>query len=160
QIWAARRQGAAGNAHQARRNAARSCAGRDDRWVVLERQRRYRGHARGVRRGPQLMARTLINVPPKAKRGDLVEGKALIAPPMESGFRVGPSGQPIPRDIITLSTCTYNGTEVFRAELSPAIAANPFISFFTVAMESGRLEFRWTGDNGFDATASADIIVE
>ena len=33
----------------------------------------------------------------------------------------------IPRDIITLFTCTYNGEEIFRAELSPAIAANPFI---------------------------------
>ena len=52
---------------------------------------------------------------------------------MESGYRVGPNGAMIPRDIIRLFTCTYNGEEMFRAELSPAIAANPFLSFFTTA---------------------------
>ncbi len=39
----------------------------------------------------------------------------------------------IPRDIVRLFVCTYNGAEVFRAELHPAIAANPFIVFSTVA---------------------------
>ena len=34
--------------------------------------------------------------------------------------------------------------KIFRAELSPAIAANPFISFFTVATESGTIAFDWT----------------
>jgi sulfur-oxidizing protein SoxZ len=104
--------------------------------------------------------RVLLNVPPKAKRGDIVEIKTLIAHPMESGYRVGTNGQKIPRDIITLFTCRYNGAEVFRAELSPAIAANPFIAFCTVATESGTLEFRWTGDNGFAASRTAAITVE
>ena len=106
------------------------------------------------------MTRTLIGVPGTAKRGDIVEIKTLIAHPMESGFRIGTGGKPIPRDIITLFTCTYNGAEIFRAELSPAIAANPFIAFSTVATESGTLEFRWTGDNGFAATETARITVE
>ena len=47
---------------------------------------------------------------------------------METGYRIGPNGALIPRDIIRLFTCTYNGEEIFRAELSPAIAANPFLS--------------------------------
>ena len=79
---------------------------------------------------------------------------------MESGYRVGTNGALIPRDIITLFTCTYNGQEIFRAELSPAIAANPFIAFFTTATESGTLAFRWSGDNGFSATETAVITVE
>ena len=49
--------------------------------------------------------------------------------------------------------------EVFRAELHPAMAANPLISFTTVATESGTLEFRWTGDNGYSATEKAEIKV-
>jgi sulfur-oxidizing protein SoxZ len=106
------------------------------------------------------MARALLNVQPVAKRGDMIEIKTLIAHPMESGFRVGTNGTMIPRDIITLFRCTYNGAEIFRAELSPAIAANPFISFFTVATESGRLEFSWTGDNGFSQTETAELAVE
>ena len=50
--------------------------------------------------------------------------------------------------------------EIFRADLHQAIAANPFITFFTVATESGTLEFRWTDDNGKGETASAKIAVE
>jgi sulfur-oxidizing protein SoxZ len=106
------------------------------------------------------MARALTNVPAKAKRGDIIEIKTLISHPMESGYRVGTNGQLIPRDIIHRFVCTYNGDEIFRAELSPAIAANPFISFFTVATESGSIAFEWTGDNGFAASERADITIE
>ena len=106
------------------------------------------------------MARVMINVPATAKRGDIIEIKTLIAHPMESGFRIGTDGTAIPRDIITLFTCSYNGEEIFRAELSPAIAANPFIAFFTTATESGTIVFRWTGDNGFSTTETAAITVE
>ena len=38
------------------------------------------------------MARALINVPPTAKRGEIIEIKALISHPMETGFRRGPDG--------------------------------------------------------------------
>ena len=106
------------------------------------------------------MTRALINVPPKAKRGDIIEIKTLISHPMETGYRVGTNGSLIPRDIVTRFTCAYNGEEIFRVELSPAIAANPFIAFFTTATESGTLVFRWSGDNGFSATETAAITVE
>ena len=106
------------------------------------------------------MTRVLINVPAGAKRGDVIEIKTLTSHPMESGYRVGTNGAPIPRDIISLFICAYNGEQVFRAELSRAIAANPFISFFTIATESGTIEFRWSGDNGFSATETAAITVE
>jgi sulfur-oxidizing protein SoxZ len=106
------------------------------------------------------MARVLINVPARAKRGEVIEVKTLISHPMESGYRVGTNGALIPRDIITLFTCTYNGEEIFRAGLSPAIAANPFIAFFTIATESGTLAFHWSGDNGFATTETAAITVE
>jgi sulfur-oxidizing protein SoxZ len=101
----------------------------------------------------------LVNVPGTAKRGEVIEIKTLVSHPMETGYRRTQVGAPIPRDIIRLFVCTYNGTEVFRAELHPAIAANPFIVFSTVATESGTLAFQWTGDNGFSATESADITV-
>jgi sulfur-oxidizing protein SoxZ len=44
-------------------------------------------------------------------------------------------------------------------ELHPAIAANPLIAFTTVATESGTLEFRWSGDNGYAVSESAGITV-
>jgi sulfur-oxidizing protein SoxZ len=106
------------------------------------------------------MARPLINMPLKAKRGEIVEIKTMISHVMEPGYRFTTTGARIPRDIVTSFSCSYGGVEVFRADFSPAIAANPFITFFTVATESGTLEFKWTGDNGFSETAAATITVE
>ncbi|GLR88931.1 thiosulfate oxidation carrier complex protein SoxZ [Bradyrhizobium iriomotense] len=106
------------------------------------------------------MASALINVPARAKRGDVVEIRTLTSHIMETGFRRTAAGDLVPRDIITSFTCRYNGTEIFRADLFPAIAANPYLSFFTVARESGKFEFEWIGDNGFVSTASASITVE
>jgi sulfur-oxidizing protein SoxZ len=106
------------------------------------------------------MAASLINVPARAKRGEVIEIKALTSHIMETGFRHTESGEVVPRNIITSFSCLYNGVEVFRADLFPAIAANPFISFSTIAMDSGSFEFRWIGDRGFSETASAQITVE
>lgn len=105
------------------------------------------------------MASALINVPARARRGEIIEIKALISHPMETGYRRSQVGALIPRDIIRLFVCSYNGVEIFRAELHPAIAANPFIAFSTIATESGTLAFQWTGDNGFSVTQSAEITV-
>ena len=106
------------------------------------------------------MPSTLINVPKKATRGQVIEIKTLMSHIMETGFRHTATGELIARDIITSFTCRYNGAEIFRADLFPAIAANPFITFFTTATASGKFEFEWIGDNGFSETASASIIVE
>ncbi len=106
------------------------------------------------------MASTLINVPAKAKRGDVIEIKTLMSHIMETGYRHTSSGEAVPRDIITSFTCRFNGKEIFRADFFPAIAANPFMSFFTTVTESGKFEFEWVGDKGFSESASAPIIVE
>ena len=106
------------------------------------------------------MASALINVPAKANRGDVIEIKTLMSHVMETGYRRTAAGELIPRNIITSFSCRYNGAEIFRADLFPAIAANPFFAFFTTATESGTFEFSWIGDRGFSETASASIIVE
>jgi sulfur-oxidizing protein SoxZ len=106
------------------------------------------------------MPSALINVPAKARRGEIIEIKTLMSHIMETGYRRTASGELIPRNIITSFACRYNGVEIFRADLYPAIAANPFISFFTVATESGKFDFEWIGDQGFSETASAAISVE
>ena len=106
------------------------------------------------------MASALINVPKRAKPGEIIEIKTLMSHVMETGYRRTATGEIIPRDIITSFACRYNGVEIFRADLFPAIAANPFITFFTVATESGKFDFEWIGDKGFSETASAAITVE
>lgn len=98
------------------------------------------------------MARTLIQVPASARKGEVIEVRVTIAHPMETGYRPGADGRVLPRDIIRRFQCRYNGELVFSAELFPAISANPYLSFHLLAGESGTLEFEWQGDNGFAQT--------
>jgi sulfur-oxidizing protein SoxZ len=105
------------------------------------------------------MARALINVPKTARRGEIVEIRAMVAHPMETGYRMGPNGVNMPRDIIRRFVCAYDGEEVFAAELFPAMSANPFIAFTLLATTSGTISFAWTDDAGETQTASADITV-
>ncbi|WP_430397098.1 thiosulfate oxidation carrier complex protein SoxZ [Ferrovibrio sp.] len=105
------------------------------------------------------MARALINFPRNVKKGEVFEIRTLVSHPMETGYRPGPDGQVAPRDIIRRFTCHYGSEVVFRAEMHQAIAANPFISFTTVATESAMLSFTWEGDNGFSQTEAIAITV-
>jgi sulfur-oxidizing protein SoxZ len=106
------------------------------------------------------MARVLISAPDKARRGEVIEIRTLISHVMETGFRYTSTGELVPRDIITSFTATYNGEEIFRAQLHPGIAANPFITFCTVATDSGKIELKWAGDNGYSASEQVSISVE
>ena len=105
------------------------------------------------------MARTLITIPAEARRGEVIEIRCLIAHPMETGFRTGDDGRPLPRRLIRRFRCFYRGEQVFSAELFPAVAANPLISFFVRASESGDLRFSWEGDEGFSQSEIRSLTV-
>jgi sulfur-oxidizing protein SoxZ len=105
------------------------------------------------------MARVLLNVPRNATRGEVITIRTLIQHVMETGYRPDASGVVAPRDIIRRFTCRYDGEVIFQAELSPAIAANPFLSFSTVATRSGPVEMTWEGDNGFMQTETRELTV-
>ena len=100
-----------------------------------------------------------ISLPKSVNRGESVAVRVAIQHPMETGYRVGLGGEIIPRDIIQTFTCSYNGVEIYRADFSPAIAANPLLTFHTVAVATGTLDFRWTGDNDFELVQTASITV-
>lgn len=91
---------------------------------------------------------TMINIPETAAAGDIVEIKILISHPMETGFRTGPDGALVPRNIIHDFRCVYAGNVVFRAAIFPAIAANPFLGFCLRATETADVELIWTDEAG------------
>ncbi len=98
-------------------------------------------------------------LPAQPKRGEVVEVSILIQHDMETGYRRDDEGRVIPRDCINLLTCRYDGVEVFRADLSSGIAANPYLQFHTVAVASGELEFSWIDDLSVQGEARASIAV-
>jgi sulfur-oxidizing protein SoxZ len=95
----------------------------------------------------------------EAKKGDLVEVKALVAHIMESGQRKDAKGETIPRKILNKFTCTVNGKEVFAADFEPAVAANPYIQFKFKAEESGAVLLTWTDDDGSTIVGEEAITV-
>ncbi len=103
------------------------------------------------------MARALITVPKTAKRGEIIEIRALVQHSMETGYRRSSEGNLLPRDLIRKFSCRFvdaskpghAGDIVFAATMHAAIAANPYLSFNLRAVSSGTLVFNWDGDNGF-----------
>jgi sulfur-oxidizing protein SoxZ len=96
-----------------------------------------------------MAARTLIQAPASVRRGESFSLRVLLQHPMESGYRPGADGRVLPRDIVRRFGCSYNGERVLEVELFPAVAANPYLEFSALAVDSGTLVFEWQGDNGF-----------
>ena len=116
-----------------------------------------------------MAARTLITVPKGEKRGDIIEIRALVQHPMETGYRRSAEGAMLPRDLIRTFSCRFvsaspsasnsTGDVVFSATLHAAIAANPYLSFNLRSEVSGSLVFEWLGDNGFAHRETVALLV-
>jgi sulfur-oxidizing protein SoxZ len=100
-----------------------------------------------------------VSMPAEAKRGEVVEIKALIRHPMETGYRFDAMGRRVPRHIIERFRVDYAGEEVFRMELTQGVSANPFFVFSTVATVSAELVFTWEDDRGQVTTVTRQLKV-
>ena len=105
------------------------------------------------------MAQTRIVMPDKARKGEIIEIKTIIQHIMETGHRRDNEGRQVPRDIINRFVVSWNGEEIFRTELFPGVAANPYIAFSTIATVSGELVFAWTDDKGETSRETRKITV-
>jgi len=101
-----------------------------------------------------------VKVPASAKKGEVIQIKTLIPHKMETGRRKDSKTKKfVPRHIINKFVCTFEGKEVFSADIHPAVAANPYFAFFIRAEKSGTFEFTWTDDKGKSTKASKKIKV-
>lgn len=100
-----------------------------------------------------------LRVPPKAKRGEVIEIRLLLQHPMENGFRRDTLGRSVSRNIIHRLLARYDGREILRAELGTGMAANPYFAFFTRATASGEVVVEWEDDLGVKGSLRAPIEV-
>ncbi len=123
------------------------------------------------------MSRALLFAPSSAKRGEVIEVRALVQHPMDTGYRRSNDGEPIARNLVRTITCRIaplagaaaqtqaqtqgaaGGEIIFSARLHAAVAANPYLAFHCRMVVSSRLTVQWAGDNGFTNSASADVLV-
>lgn len=104
-------------------------------------------------------ARTLIHIPAPAVRGTVIEIRASLAHPMETGHRPDAEGRLLPRSVVARFECRFENVLVFAADLYPAIAANPYLAFTLRAEREGELQFSWQGDHGFAHRETRRLVV-
>jgi sulfur-oxidizing protein SoxZ len=100
-----------------------------------------------------------IRVPRQVTRDEVFEVRTLVSHRMESGHRLDGQGAPIPRHIIRRFACLLNGREVFAADLHPAIASDPYLTFHLRAEEGGELTFVWVDDYGAERRETVPLQV-
>lgn len=106
------------------------------------------------------MSKPRVKVPKKASVGEVITIKTLISHTMESGQRRDKdTGEIIPRKIINTFTCSFNGVEVFSANIDPAVSSNPYLEFTCKVTESGTFSFLWLDDDGSEYTTEKKISV-
>ena len=94
------------------------------------------------------MALARLLLPERVASGDLITVRLLIQHAMETGYRQDMDGRVIPRNVIRLVRCEQGGVEVFRAEPSSGISANPYFEFSLRVVEAGNWLVQWEDDAG------------
>lgn len=104
-------------------------------------------------------AQPRVQVPGVVAKDEVFQIRTLISHPMETGLRVDATHKLIPRKLINKFSCRYNDVVVFSVDLHEAMAANPFLSFYVRATDSGRLEYFWEEDGGAVFTLESKLTV-
>ena len=92
--------------------------------------------------------------------GQIVLVRLLIQHPMETGYRFDVNGRQIARNAIRLVVCEFDGQEVFRAEPSSGISANPLFEFPFRVTRSGQWLVRWQDEAGAQGEWQQAMTVE
>ena len=101
-----------------------------------------------------------VKLPGKIKKGEVFRIATIFPHKMERGRRKDKkTGKLIPRLIVNLFQCHYNGRLVFSSDLHGAVSANPFIAFNCRADQSGELVFSWRDDNDKETTLKKAVTV-
>lgn len=94
-----------------------------------------------------MVAARLI-LPLRVAAGDVVMVRLLIQHAMETGYRQDMNGRVIPRNVLRWVRCELGGAEVFSAEPSSGISANPLFEFPVRVGASAAWRVTWADDAG------------
>jgi sulfur-oxidizing protein SoxZ len=101
-----------------------------------------------------------LDIPARARRGEAFAVRLILQHPMENGLRRGDDGRLVPYGVVERLVVRYNGAEAFSADMTPGIAANPYLSFLLTADASGDVSVEWATTQGEKGTVRAAILVE
>lgn len=99
-----------------------------------------------------------VKLKAKAIDGGLIEVKALMTHPMETGLRKDSAGEVVPAHYITEVVVTANDKEVLKTNWGGSVSKNPYLAFNYKGAVGDKLKLTWKDNK--DATDSAEITVE
>ena len=105
------------------------------------------------------MAFARIQWPERILTGDVVKVRLLVQHPMDTGYLQDLLGKLVPRNVIRSLTCTLGQQEVFRAEPSSGISANPLFEFFVRAEQTAEMHVEWIDDRGVKGSLRQTLTV-
>lgn len=98
-----------------------------------------------------------ILVPATVRRGDVIDVRALITHPMDTGLFRDPQGTPIPAHFIDDVRVTYSGAEVAHFVWTSGISRDPFVQFSLRADQEAPLAITWKDNRGGVFAQAVDI---
>jgi sulfur-oxidizing protein SoxZ len=99
-----------------------------------------------------------IKLKAKALDDGMIEVKALMTHPMETGLRKDSSGQLVPAHFISEVIVTANDKEVLKSQWGGSVSKNPYLAFNYKGAKGDKIKLTWKDtQNQSDA---AEITVE
>lgn len=89
-----------------------------------------------------------IKLKAKAIDGGLIEVKALMTHPMETGLRKDSAGALIPAHFISEVVVTANDKEVMKASWGGSISKNPYMAFTYKGAAGDKVKLTWKDTKG------------
>ncbi|MFZ1344801.1 thiosulfate oxidation carrier complex protein SoxZ [Thiothrix eikelboomii] len=99
-----------------------------------------------------------VKLKAKSIDGGLIEVKALMTHPMETGLRKDSSGAVVPAHYITEVVVTANDKEVMKTSWGGSVSKNPYLSFNYKGAVGDKLKLTWKDNK--DGTDTAEVTVE
>lgn len=89
-----------------------------------------------------------ILLPARVERDAVIDVRALLAHPMDTGFFRDKDGNPVPPYFVTEVTVTYGGEPVARFEWTSGISRDPFVRFPLRASREAPIQIVWKDNHG------------
>jgi sulfur-oxidizing protein SoxZ len=95
----------------------------------------------------------------KAKaKGDIVEVKAIMKHPMETGLRKDKkTGKPIPAHFIQEINVEANGANVLNALWNGSVSTNPYLKFYYKGAKGDEVKLTWSDNQGETGEESTTV---
>jgi len=97
-----------------------------------------------------------VLIPGQIARDSIIDVRALLSHPMDTGFFRDADGKPIPAFFVNAVTVSYGVEEVARFEWTSGISRDPYVSFPLVATREAPIRVVWKDNAGgvYEQTAT------